>query len=902
MGPARLPPVAALAAACAGMAAWFTRGTLTITERGARAARIGLLPPVWALAACVAVAVVCAWAVRLSADRARPLFFSAILILPWLPVAVPPSVLAWTGPVSWLVWAAIAAAVVSAGTPRAPRSRPSGLLTDGRRAPLAAFACAAIVYGSAAWRLAPLVPGGDEPHYLVIAQSLWRDGDLTIENNHQRGDYLEYFGGALRPDYLRRGQDGQIYSIHLPGLPAVIAPVLALGGYGLVKAFLALLSAGAAAVAWRTAFLVTGSAAAAWFGWAATALTVPFLLLSFTVYPDGAGGVVVALAFAAVAGLTPRSRRSRWWWVAVGLLPAMLPWFHPRFAVLAAALGLVLGGRALRAERPVAALVSLAAAPVLSAAGWFGYYYSIYGRFNPAAAYGHYTQMSAGRIPIGLLGLFFDQQYGLLIYAPVFAVGIAGLVALYRVHRRLAIEWLAIVVPYTVVTAAYYMWWGGFSSPARFIGATLLIFSLPAATAWAEARRAATRSLQWVALGASLAIALGLVSVEGGSFVFNVRDTVAPALVWAGRVADLAHGVPGLFRLAPTTALAEASVWALAVAAAWLAARAIGGGGGRLTPGSVALVVLCALGAAASLALASAWRLEGVDGLSATAGQVRALDAARRGQVAHGMTFDPVALMDVDGALERLRIGLDREPGAPQDAWLWVPGLPAGRYRLWVDRASGAGPVDVGLVAGRADGPFDSWQIDGAAPGASSREFVLPVGLASIALKGSMAAHASVREAWLQPLPPAGGAAFFPGVRAASAGRLGAATVFAVRNVYLEPGGLWTSGGTTAELVVSANPDAGRIDFTMRGGPVPTAVDIEGASAPLQVTLAPGETRTLTIPVRRDKAALVRIRTDRGFRPASTDPVSRDTRLLGVRLEPKSEARDGAEVHPLQAR
>ena len=29
-----------------------------------------------------------------------------------------------------------------------------------------------------------LYPAGDEPHYLVIAQSLWRDGDLKIENNH----------------------------------------------------------------------------------------------------------------------------------------------------------------------------------------------------------------------------------------------------------------------------------------------------------------------------------------------------------------------------------------------------------------------------------------------------------------------------------------------------------------------------------------------------------------------------------------------------------------------------------------------------------------------------------------------------------------------------------------------
>ena len=43
------------------------------------------------------------------------------------------------------------------------------------------------------------MPGGDEPHYLVITQSLLYDGDLKIENNHQRGDYRAYYGGDLPP-------------------------------------------------------------------------------------------------------------------------------------------------------------------------------------------------------------------------------------------------------------------------------------------------------------------------------------------------------------------------------------------------------------------------------------------------------------------------------------------------------------------------------------------------------------------------------------------------------------------------------------------------------------------------------------------------------------------------------
>ncbi|MGE5199050.1 MAG: hypothetical protein ACM3H9_05380, partial [Rhodospirillaceae bacterium] len=380
MQPARLTPVAALGAACAGAAAWCSTGSLALSDAGARAVRVGVLPPFWWLAALVAGCVAIAWALRLSGDRAKPLFFSLVFVLPWLPVRLPAAALLWAGPLVWLVWAAILAAVLSAGGERPgglPRLR--ALVSSPGRGPWVAFACAALVYNLAAWRLAPLVPGGDEPHYLVIAQSLWRDHDLRIENNHQRGDYLEYFGGALRPDYLKRGTDGQIYSIHLPGVPALVAPVLALGGYGLVKVVLALASAAATAVAWRTAYLLTGQAAAAWFGWAGVALAAPFLLLSFTVYPDGPGAVAVMLAFGMAAALQHRASRPAWWWACAGIAPSVLPWFHPRFAVLAGALGLVFAGRALRDSRPVRAVVAFGLLPAASAAAWFGYYEAIYG-------------------------------------------------------------------------------------------------------------------------------------------------------------------------------------------------------------------------------------------------------------------------------------------------------------------------------------------------------------------------------------------------------------------------------------------------------------------------------------------------------------------------------------------
>ena len=79
-------------------------------------------------------------------------------------------------------------------------------------------------------------------------QSLWRDHDLKIENNHTREDYAEYYRASLDPDYRTRGVDGQIYSVHPIGLPFLGAPVYGLAGYRGVVWFLVLMAALTAAL------------------------------------------------------------------------------------------------------------------------------------------------------------------------------------------------------------------------------------------------------------------------------------------------------------------------------------------------------------------------------------------------------------------------------------------------------------------------------------------------------------------------------------------------------------------------------------------------------------------------------------------------------------------------------
>ncbi len=62
-------------------------------------------------------------------------------------------------------------------------------------------------------------PQGDEPHYLMVAESLLRDGDLGLERDYAEGRYALFHDAPLLPHYRVRGQHGEIYSLHASASP-----------------------------------------------------------------------------------------------------------------------------------------------------------------------------------------------------------------------------------------------------------------------------------------------------------------------------------------------------------------------------------------------------------------------------------------------------------------------------------------------------------------------------------------------------------------------------------------------------------------------------------------------------------------------------------------------------------
>jgi hypothetical protein len=568
----RTAPAALLA--FAGASVWLSYGTLAVIDTSTT--RVAALPSLWLLIALIVAGAGFGWMCRPAVSTLWPLTLTALLWLPWLPWPVPAAFLLWSGPAELIVWVGALGGVLVAV---APGSSVAVSVARWASEPRRAITLT-IVLGTAAAVLGAYavrnhVPDGDEPHYLIITQSLLLDGDLQIENNHQRHDYESYVANLPRPDFLRRGVNGQIYSVHAPGLPALAAPAFAVGGYRGVVVFIAVLVAIGGALAWHAAWQLTRSASAAWLAWFAVFFSPPVYFHTFTVYPDGAGAVMaIAAVWLLVRLEIDPSPVPRGTLVAVGSALALLPWLHMRFAIVAGGLGLAIALRLLARAHRWRAIGALMAVPVVSAAGWLAFFKIVYGTFSPAAPYGTAVQNRLATLKPGLPGLFFDQQFGLITNAPIFALAGIGLAALLHRHRRLAIELIAIAIPYVFAVGSFMMWWAGHSAPARFLmvlllPATMLVAWLYHHTSrvWARSAIVAAALMGWMSVAVRT-------SVDGGILLYNIRDGYDLLLDWLSPTVNLPLALPSFHRDVVPLAVRDSLVWtatlAIALGATWL--------------------------------------------------------------------------------------------------------------------------------------------------------------------------------------------------------------------------------------------------------------------------------------------------------------------------------------------
>jgi hypothetical protein len=870
------------------VAAWLLPASIHIVDwPSSGPSRVALFAPLWTLWLALAVAIVAAAALAWSssAEKLTPsidpfalLWVWTVPYLPWLPDRMP-VLLALAGPLRWGL-AALAVCGCALAVIRLRRPVREAPALPGRRA---LFAISLAIYlGFGLWSADVVGPTADEPHYLIITQSLLRDHDLAIENNHARGDFREYFGGELRPDFLQRGLNDVIYSIHAPGLPALLVPAYAVAGYRGAVVLLCLFAALAALAVFDLAEMLAGRTTA-WITWAAVCLTVPFIPHSWLIFPEMPG--TLAMAWAVLWLYAPLPARARTW-IWCGLALGMLPWLHTKFVILLAAMAGLLCLRLWRQPKAAAALL----APVaVSGALWLGSFYWMYGVFDPQIPYGDFPKLFVlfANIPRGVLGLLFDQKFGLLAYAPVYLVAIAGCwVMLRRAGQRwFALALLATVLTFVASSTRMYMWWGGSSAPARFLVPVLPLLAPMIAIGFGALRTPVTRGFAALLLGLSLLMSIGGSMFPEQLMLFSPPHGVA-------RIAEALQGGSPLPLQLPTFAqeamrapLVALLPWLLACIAALIvmlaSRRSRRVSGFQAVCGGV--VAFCFVGAAAAATPESSGRRE--TSLRGRYDLAHAYDGTRQ----RGFSYARRTRLDARALLDLATFRVSRAAGELSDEAPRVAGpfeLPAGRYaaRIWFagDRAR-EGAVFLSLrnrlqIAQTGEGPLTN---------PTALAFELPVDAAvwaGVSGPGLLQGLQQVEVVAESVVPRSERPAIDVRALEPIAGRPGAFIVYANGDTYPEGGVFWTRGTREGRVLV-ATGGASTLVLTLHVGPAGGVVHVTVAGQDRSLTLAPDQTREISVPLSTaDRLVPVTVEAPGSFRPADHEPGSTDQRSLGCQV------------------
>lgn len=330
---------------------------------------------------------------------------------------------------------------------------------------------------------------GDEQTYLLVTHSLLFDRDLDLKNNIEQKDYRR-FSWVYFPRHNLFENDGKFYSTANSLLCILLLPGYALGSilpdYALGERLGALLINNLIA-AWLLLELflftteISKSLRAAFISWAVVGFTSPVFFFSSQIYPEIAGALV--LLFALRRLLKPDFE---WKGSVVVISALVLVSLKMRFAPLALILPVLWAFISHQRKMSLRILVSgigiigLVIFALLIDKVLFNSS-QIHNQLKNLEWILHCLTPKQENLS-ALLGLIFDQEFGLLFYSPLYSLGLIGIPYLLSRYRRVALVIILPVLIYTFVIIGYHTipWFGGWSLPSRYIVVVIPLIGLMA--------------------------------------------------------------------------------------------------------------------------------------------------------------------------------------------------------------------------------------------------------------------------------------------------------------------------------------------------------------------------------------------------------------------------------------
>ncbi|MCY3846795.1 MAG: hypothetical protein OXH69_25015 [Acidobacteria bacterium] len=363
--------------------------------------------------------------------------------------------------------------------------------------PVLVIAAATVLAGVAAyrWTASGLLPiSGDEPHYLIIAASVLRDGDFEVGNDYAYdASANEICDCELVRHALQRATGW--WPQHMPGLGVLLALPFGAGGAVGGRVGLALLVVpvlGVALYRWSRSALRPADATYVTAGLLACS---PVVFGASQMYPDLPAGVAI---FGLVGWLWSTQRRTQLGWCAYWLVAGLLCWLHVKYyapsAVLAAA-GIWQLWRD-GARYPPVTYVAFGLLFLLGPALFGAFSIPLFGNMLGGRPVGELHLDAARGLELGI-GLHLDQVHGLFIQQPLLLPGLAALGWMVRRRHPLTLPWLVLYASLIAPNALQRIDYGGHAAPAgRFGWTAMWLWLIPMGLA---AHGSSRRALGWTA-------------------------------------------------------------------------------------------------------------------------------------------------------------------------------------------------------------------------------------------------------------------------------------------------------------------------------------------------------------------------------------------------------------------
>ena len=311
-------------------------------------------------------------------------------------------------------------------------------------------------------------PTGDEPAYLMTAHSIVHDRDLDIANNFADKDYKRFYSRELVPQPSDVFKDGKHFSYHPVLVSFAIAPFYAALGRNGATILTAFAAAASAALLYIVTFILTGDRRASFIASVITSFTMPFIAFINMLSTEMASLLFVLASYTAL-----KKEKFNVW--LFSLFMGLLFWVHVRNIPLYGSLGLLFLIYNIKKPGRLA-LFALAQGVII--AGYFALNYARFGGLFPSYASEGGAMMSRFSFDNirGALVLLLDSQQGLLFYAPVFIVSLAGLMLMADSRKKELTELAVLFLPLFMLVTSWDDWGSGSSSP-RYLMPVIFVFT-----------------------------------------------------------------------------------------------------------------------------------------------------------------------------------------------------------------------------------------------------------------------------------------------------------------------------------------------------------------------------------------------------------------------------------------